>query len=191
MRTGTYANLSNFFGAMRPMALKTLHGYQYFGARQGRRTDEGEQGAVADVHDLPLRDAAGLMEANPFTDMTQNRTKKKVRTIYRGQEVRFCLWAQRQTARYQGMGCADMFIYLTDFRAAELRLFTWPASGAMECVWYTRKGRWGKRKCRSRANGCSGCARWWPGRSRRTRRPGCTCSRPRRGAEHEERMGST
>jgi hypothetical protein len=33
----------------------------------------------------------GLIEANPFTDIMQNSTEKKVRTIYRSQVVRFYL----------------------------------------------------------------------------------------------------
>ncbi|HBZ06062.1 MAG TPA: hypothetical protein DEP03_06615 [Massilia sp.] len=124
VRSGTYANLTKFFGAMRPMALKTLHGYQYLDAR-------AKAGAPAKANkELSLMSTIchyavrwGLMEANPFTDMMQNRTEKKVRTIYRGQVVRFYLWARRQTPGYQVMGCAGMFTYLTGFRAAEVRPF--------------------------------------------------------------------
>lgn len=124
VRTGTYANLTKFFGAMRPMALKTLHGYQYLEAR-------AKAGAPAKANkELSLMSTIchyavrwGLIEANPFTDMMQNRTEKKVRTIYRGQVVRFYLWTQRQTPGYQVMGCAGMFTYLTGFRAAEVRPF--------------------------------------------------------------------
>jgi site-specific recombinase XerD len=124
VRTGTYANLTKFFGAMRPMALKTLHGYQYLDAR-------AKAGAPAKANkELSLMSTIchyavrwGLMEANPFTDMMQNRTEKKVRTIYRSQVVRFYLWSRRQTSGYQVMGCAGMFTYLTGFRAAEVRPF--------------------------------------------------------------------
>ena len=124
VRTGTYANLVKFFGAMRPMGLKTLHGYQFLEAR-------AKAGAPAKANkELSLMSTIchyavrwGLIEANPFTDMMQNRIEKKVRTIYRGQVVRFYLWSCRQTPGYQVMGCAGMFTYLTGFRAAEVRPF--------------------------------------------------------------------
>lgn len=124
VRAGTYANLTKFFGAMRPAALKTVHGYQYLDAR-------AKAGAPAKANkELSLMSTIchyavrwGLLDANPFTDMMQNRTEKKVRTIYRSQIVRFYLWSRRQAAGYRVMGCAGMFTYLTGFRAAEVRPF--------------------------------------------------------------------
>lgn len=124
VRAGTYANLTKFFGAMRPMALKTLHGYQYLEAR-------AKAGAPAKANkELSLMSTIchyavrwGLIEANPFTDMMQNRTEKKVRTTSRSQIVRFYLWSRRQSSVYQVLGCAGMFTYLTGFRAAEVRPF--------------------------------------------------------------------
>lgn len=124
VRAGAYANLTKFFGAMRPMALKTQHGYQYLDAR-------AKAGAPAKANkELSLMSTIcyfairwGLIEANPFNDMIQNRTERKVRTIYRSQIIRFYLWARRQTSGYQVMGCAGMFTYLTGFRAAEVRPF--------------------------------------------------------------------
>lgn len=124
VRTGTYANLIKFFGAMRPMALKTVHGYQYLDAR-------AKAGAPAKANkELSLMSTIshyavrwGLMEGNPFTDMMQNKTEKDVRTITRSQIVRFYLWSLRQSPGYQVLGCASMFTYLTGFRAAEVRPF--------------------------------------------------------------------
>jgi hypothetical protein len=124
VRAGTYANLAKFFGAMRPMALKTLHGYQFLDAR-------AKAGAPAKANkELSLMSTIchygvrwGLMEANPFTDMMQNRTEKSVRTIYRSQVVRFYMWSRHQSPAYQVLGCAGLFAYLTGFRAAEVRPF--------------------------------------------------------------------
>lgn len=124
VRAGTYANLIKFFGAMRPMALKTLHGYQYLDAR-------AKAGAPAKANkELSLMSTIchygvrwGLIEANPFVDMMQNRTEKNVRTIYRSQVVRFYLWTRHQSSAYQVLGCAALFAYLTGFRAAEVRPF--------------------------------------------------------------------
>lgn len=124
VRASAYGNLKKFFGAMRPRALKTQHGYQYLDAR-------AEAGAPAKANkELSLMSTIchfairwGLIEANPFTDMIQNRIERNVRTIDRSQIVLFYRWTRRQTSAYQVMGCAGMFTYLTGFRAAEVRPF--------------------------------------------------------------------
>lgn len=124
VRAGTYANLTKFFGAMRPIALKTQHGYQYLDARAKASAPakaNKELSLMSTICHFAVR--WGLIEANPFREMILNRTEKKVRTIYRRQVVRFYLWARRQTSGYQIMGCAGMFTYLTGFRAAEVRPF--------------------------------------------------------------------
>jgi integrase len=105
------------------MSLKTVHGYQYLDAR-------ANAGAPAKANkELSLMSTVchyavrwGVMEANPFTDMMQNKTEKNTRAISRRQVVRFYLWCQRQdnrTARL--MGCLALFTYLTGFRTAEVR----------------------------------------------------------------------
>jgi site-specific recombinase XerD len=124
VRAGTYANLIKFFGAMQPLSLKTLHGYQYLEAR-------AKAGAPAKANkELSLMSTIchyavrwGLIEANPFTDMMQNRTEKDVRTIYRHQVMQFYRWTRHQRPAYQALGCAALFAYLTGFRAAEVRPF--------------------------------------------------------------------
>jgi hypothetical protein len=124
VRAGAYSNLRKFFGTMRPGALKKVHGYQYLDAR-------AKAGAPAKANkELALMSTIchyaerwELIEANPFINMKQNRTVKKVRTIYRNQILRFYLWSRKQHAGYGIMGCAGMFTYLTGFRAAEVRPF--------------------------------------------------------------------
>jgi|APAra7269096714_1048519.scaffolds.fasta_scaffold00313_46 hypothetical protein len=123
VRASTYKNLKAFFGQMAPMSLKTVHGYQYLDAR-------AKAGAPAKANkELSLMSTIchyavrwGVIEANPFTDMMQNKTEKDTRTITRSQVVRFYLWCQHQenrTARL--MGCLALFTYLTGFRTAEVR----------------------------------------------------------------------
>lgn len=125
VRKGTYANLTKFFGTMHPMALKTIHGYQYIEARS-------KAGAPAKaVKELALMSTIchkavewGLIESNPFVGMRKKKTDKDVRTITRSQIVKFYLWSRRQdSAQFQILGCAAMFTYLTGYRAAEVRPF--------------------------------------------------------------------
>jgi integrase len=125
VREGTYRNLTAFFGKMSPAALKTLHGYQYLDAR-------AKAGAPIKANkELALMSTIckyaiqwGVIEANPFKDMMQNKQDKDVRTIDRRQIVRFYLWSQRQdSAQFKTLGAAAMFTYLTGFRAAEVRPF--------------------------------------------------------------------
>jgi integrase len=116
--------LTAFFGKMSPAKLKTLHGYQFLDAR-------AKAGAPARANkELALMSTIchygvrwGLVERNPFTDMTRNVTESQVRTIVRQQVVRFYLWSVKQRQNYRTMGCAAMFTYLTGFRAAEVRPF--------------------------------------------------------------------
>lgn len=124
VRAGTYINLTKFFGKMAPMALKTVHGYQYL-------DDRAKAGAPIKANkELSLMSTIcnyavrwGVMESNPFTGMMQNKGDKKVRTITRSQIVRFYLWSLRQPEMFRNLGCAAMFTYLTGFRAAEVRPF--------------------------------------------------------------------
>lgn len=124
VRDGACANLIKFFGRMSPMALRTLHGYQFLDAR-------AKAGAPAKANkELSLMSTIcnyavrwGVMETNPFTGMMQNKTDKDVRAISRSQIVRFYLWGLRQPATFRNLGCAAMFTYLTGFRAAEVRPF--------------------------------------------------------------------
>lgn len=125
VRKGTYANLTKFFGNMHPMAMKTIHGYQYIEART-------KTGAPAKaVKELALMSTIchqavewGLIETNPFIGMRKKKTDKDVRTIGRRHVVRFYLWTQRQdSAQFKTLGCAALFAYLTGFRAAEVRPF--------------------------------------------------------------------
>jgi hypothetical protein len=123
VRKSTYNNLKAFFGQMAPRSLKTVHGYQYLDAR-------AQAGAPAKANkELSLMSTIshfmvrwGLLEANPFTDMMQNKTEKTTRDISRGQVVRFYLWCQRQDSRTARlMGGKALFTYLTGFRTAEVR----------------------------------------------------------------------
>lgn len=124
VRQGAYGNLTKFFGKMAPASLRTLHGYQYLDAR-------AKSGAPAKANkELSLMSTIcnyavrwGIIGANPFRGMMQNKTDKDVRTISRGQIVRFYLWSLRQPPSLRNMGCAAMFTYLTGFRAAEVRPF--------------------------------------------------------------------
>lgn len=124
VREGTYRNLTAFFGKMAPHSLKTIHGYQFLEAR-------AKAGAPIKANkELALMSTIckyaiqwGIIEANPFTDMMQNKHDKNVRTISRSQVVRFYLWSQHQTPQFKTLGCAALFTYLTGFRAAEVRPF--------------------------------------------------------------------
>lgn len=124
VRQGTYDNLIKFFGKMEPSTLKTVHGYQFLEAR-------AKAGAPAKANkELSLLSTIchyavrwGLIEANPFVGMMQNKTEKDVRTISRSQVVRFYLWSLKQPQTFRNLGCAAMFTYLTGFRAAEVRPF--------------------------------------------------------------------
>lgn len=124
VRASTYVNLTKFFGNMRPSALCTVHGYQYI-------DDRAKKGAPARAKkDLSLMSTIchyavrwGVIKANPFVGMLHDKTDKDVRTVERGQVVRFYLWSLRQSPAIRNMGCAAMFIYLTGFRAAEVRPF--------------------------------------------------------------------
>lgn len=124
VRESSYKNLTKFFGAMAPISLRTLHGYQFLEAR-------AKSGAPARANkELSLMSTIchygvrwGLIETNPFVDMMKNQTDKDVRTTSRSQIVRFYLWALRQPPAFRNLGCAAMFTYLTGFRAAEVRPF--------------------------------------------------------------------
>lgn len=124
VRASTYANLTKFFGAMQPSSLKTLYGYKYLDmrARDGAPAKANKElSLMSTICHYAVR--WGLIEANPFTDMMQNKTEKTVRTTSRSQIVRFYLWSLRQPAGVRIFGCAAMFTYLTGFRAAEVRPF--------------------------------------------------------------------
>ena len=124
-RKGSYANLTKFFGQMRPKDMKTIHGYQFL-------DDRAKAGAPIKANkELALMSTIckkairwGIIESNPFTEMELNKGDKDVRTITRSQIVRFYLWSQKQEEKpFRIMGCAAMFTYLTGFRAAEVRPF--------------------------------------------------------------------
>lgn len=124
VRAGAYENLTKFFGRMAPNALKTVHGYQYLDARAKAGAPikaNKELSLMSTICNYAIR--WGVMEANPFVGMMLNKADKDVRTIMRGQIVRFYLWSLRQSNAYRTMGCAAMFTYLTGFRAAETRPF--------------------------------------------------------------------
>ena len=124
VRQGAYDNLVKFFGKMSPASLKTVHGYQFLDAR-------AKAGAPAKANkELSLLSTIchyavrwGVIEANPFVGMMQNKTEKDVRTISRSQILRFYLWSLKQHQTFRNLGCAAMFTYLTGFRAAEVRPF--------------------------------------------------------------------
>ncbi len=124
VRQATYNNLIKFFGRMRPVALETLHGYQYLDARATAGAPakaNKEMSLMATICNFGIR--WGVMRTNPFVGMMLNRTEKSVRTISRSQIVRFYLWSLRQPSTFRNLGCAVMFTYLTGFRAAEVRPF--------------------------------------------------------------------
>ncbi len=124
VRQTAYNNLTKFFGKMRPMALETLHGYQYLDARAvagAPAKANKEMSLMATVCNFAIR--WGVMRTNPFVGMMLNKTEKDVRTSSRSQIVQFYLWSLRQPAVFRNLGCAAMFTYLTGFRPAEVRPF--------------------------------------------------------------------
>ncbi|MFZ6774700.1 hypothetical protein ACO0LB_18520 [Undibacterium sp. SXout7W] len=124
VRQGTYDNLIKFFGKMSPTSLKTVHGYQFLDARAKAGAPakaNKELSQLSTICHYAVR--WGIIEANPFVGMMQNKTEKDVRTISRSQIVRFYLWSLKQQQSFRNLGCAAMFTYLTGFRAAEVRPF--------------------------------------------------------------------
>ncbi|CAG9193953.1 conserved hypothetical protein [Paraburkholderia caribensis] len=124
VRKGQYERLTRFFGRMAPLSLETIHGYQYLDQRAKAGAPAGankDMALMTTICNYAIR--WGLVKANPFVGMMQNKTEKDVRTIERSQVVRFYLWALKQEQSYRTMGLAAMFCYLTGFRAAEIRPF--------------------------------------------------------------------
>ncbi len=124
VRNAAYDVLTRFFGKMAPTGLKTTHGYQFLDARAKSGAPikaNKELSQMSTICNYGVR--WGLLDANPFVGMMLNKADKDVRTVSRGQIVRFYLWAVRQGQAYRTMGCAAMFCYLTGFRAAEVRPF--------------------------------------------------------------------
>lgn len=124
VRQSTYNNLIKFFGKMEPAALKTLHGYQYLDARAKAGAPakaNKEMAMLSTICHYAVR--WGVIEANPFVGMMQNKTERNVRTTSRNQIVKFYLWSLRQTPGIRNVGCATMFAYLTGFRPSEVRPF--------------------------------------------------------------------
>lgn len=129
-RESMYRNLVAFFGLMEPTSLRAQHGYQYLDARAKAGAParaNKEMAQMSTICHYAVR--WGVIEANPFTDLMQNRHDRQVRDVNRQQVVRFYLWAVRKNTNqsYRTMGIAAMFSYLTGFRAAEVRPF--PKSG--------------------------------------------------------------
>ncbi|MFZ6655862.1 hypothetical protein [Undibacterium sp. TJN19] len=125
VRESGYANLVKFFGKMAPMALKTVHGYQFLDAR-------AKAGAPAKANkELALFSTIchfavrwGVIEANPFVGIMQNKTDSVVRNTSRDQIIKFYYWSRKQPSlTVRTMGCAAMFTYLTGFRPSEVRPF--------------------------------------------------------------------
>jgi len=124
VRDSYYEKLTKFFGRMAPARLETVHGYQYLDARAKAGAPIGANKELALMQTMCnywIR--WGLIKANPFMGMMLNKGDPDVRTVERGQIVRFYLWAVRQQQAYRTMGVAAMFTYLTGFRAAEVRPF--------------------------------------------------------------------
>lgn len=125
-RESMYRNLTAFFGKMEPSSLRTQHGYQYLDARAAAGAParaNKEMSQMSTICHYGVR--WGVIAANPFTDMMQNKHDREVRNVQRHQVVRFYLWAVRKNTNqaYRTMGIAAMFCYLTGFRAAEVRPF--------------------------------------------------------------------
>lgn len=124
VRASAYANLIKFFGGMRPMALRTVHGYQFAEARAKSGAPEKGKKELSLMSTICHRAVRwGIIESNPFVDMQHDKSEKTVRAISRGQVVRFYLWSLKQSSTFRNLGCAAMFAYLTGFRAAEVRPF--------------------------------------------------------------------
>lgn len=123
-RMARYTQLKVTFGKMRPADLKMIHGYGHMDKRAKEGAPAGvnkEMAAMQTICNYAVR--WGIIDVNPFVGMMQNVTEKKVREISRGQVARFYLWSIRQPLHLRTMGCAAMFLYLTGFRAAEVRPF--------------------------------------------------------------------
>lgn len=125
VREATYKNLIKFFGKMAPSTLKTVHGYQFLDAR-------AKAGAPAKANkELAMLSTVchyavrwGVIEANPFVGMMQNKTDSVVRNTSREQIVKFYYWSRKHSSlSVRTMGCAAMFAYLTGFRPSEVRPF--------------------------------------------------------------------
>jgi integrase len=124
VRKSTYQNLVKFFGKMQPASLRTVHGYQYLDARarSGAPAKANKEMALfSTICHYAVR--WGVIEANPFVGMMQNKTDRVVRTTTRSQIVRFYLWSLHQSKTIRNAGCAAMFAYLTGFRPSEVRPF--------------------------------------------------------------------
>jgi integrase len=124
VRNGAYDRLTRFFGRMSPTKLETFHGYQYLDQRAKAGAPIGankDMALMQTICNYAVR--WGVIKANPFVGMMQNKADKDVRTVERTQVVRFYLWSLRQDQAYRTMGLAAMFCYLTGFRAAEIRPF--------------------------------------------------------------------
>lgn len=124
VRDCTYRNLHKIFGNMSPGSLKKIHGYQYldYRAKAGAPILANKEMALMSTI-CNYAERWGVIEANPFVGMMQNKADRTVRVVERYQVVRFYLWALKQNQAYRTMGCAAMFCYLTGFRAAEIRPF--------------------------------------------------------------------
>ncbi|SIT43772.1 conserved hypothetical protein [Paraburkholderia piptadeniae] len=124
VRKGQYERLIRFFGRMAPLSLETIHGYQYLDHRAKTGAPIGankDMALMTTICNYAIR--WGLIKANPFVGMMQNKGEADVRVVERGQVVRFYLWSLKQEQSYRTMGLAAMFCYLTGFRAAEIRPF--------------------------------------------------------------------
>lgn len=124
VRAGAYDRLTRFFGRMAPTKLETFHGYQYLDQRAKAGAPIGanrDMALMQTICNYAVR--WGVIKANPFVGMMQNKEDRDIRTVGRRQVVRFYLWALRQDQAYRTMGLAAMFCYLTGFRAAEIRPF--------------------------------------------------------------------
>lgn len=124
VRASAYANLTKFFGKMQPMALRTVHGYQYLDARAkagAPKKANKELSLMSTICHYAVR--WGVIESNPFIGMMQNKGDKDVRTISRSQIIQFYFWSLRQTPQFKTFGSAAMFTYLTGYRSAEVRPF--------------------------------------------------------------------
>ncbi|WP_186151880.1 hypothetical protein [Burkholderia gladioli] len=122
VRTSAYDRLTRFFGRMAPDRLETIHGYQFLDARAKAGAPIGankDMALMSTMCNYWIR--WGLIKANPFTGMMQNKAEKDVRSIERHHVLRFYVWSLRQDQAYRTMGVAAMFCYLTGFRAAEVR----------------------------------------------------------------------
>lgn len=124
VRAGAYANLTAFFGAMNPKALKQMHGYQYLQARAKANAPAKAIKEMALFNTVCHKAVEwGIIEVNPFIGMRKPKIDRKPsRVVSRSQVVQFYLWSQRQDKpQFKVLGCACLFTYLTGYRAAEVR----------------------------------------------------------------------